>query len=185
MIKHYETDRLILRTLAMDEGDLSLDYYEANQSFLAPYEPSRDPSFYTLQHHTKLVTLEQTEMDRLNMLRLWLFLKDGSLKRPIGNFAFSNIVRGIFLSCFLGYKLDKDHIRQGYMNEALTKGIDVIFNSYGLHRIEANIMPSNQASIGLCKSLGFQEEGMAKKYLRINDRWEDHLHMVIFNEALE
>jgi len=185
MTKSYQTRRLILRTLDPDEGFLSLNYYEANKEFLAPFEPTRDESFYTLSRHEKLVRIEQDEMDKLTMLRLWIFLKDGSTERPIGNIGFTNIVRGVFLSCFLGYKLDHDHLQVGYMKEALEKGIEIMFNDYGLHRIEANIMPSNTASLALCRSLNFTEEGLAKKYLRINDHWEDHLHMVKFNEALE
>ena len=185
MTKTYTTDRLILRTLEDYEGDLSLAYYKANKDFLAPYEPTRDDSFYTLEHHTKLVTIEQSEMNQRNMFRLWVFLKDGSVERPIGNIGFTNIVRGVFLSCFLGYKLDKDYCQQGYMKEALNRAIDLMFKDYGLHRIEANIMPSNTPSLALCRSLNFTEEGLAHKYLRINNKWEDHIHMVIFNEALE
>lgn len=164
---------------------MSLDYYFANRDFLAPFEPDRDESFYTLAHHTRILATEKSEMTQRRMLRLWLFLKDGSMKRPIGNFAFTNIVHGVFLSCFLGYKLDKAYVRQGYMKEALVKGIEVIFNDYGLHRIEANILPRNAASLALTESLGFYHEGVARKYLRINGQWEDHIHMVKRNTALE
>ena len=76
------------------------------------------------------------------MLRLWIF-KKGDMSRVIGTVAFNNIIRGAFLSCHLGYKLDKDEINKGYATEAIRKGIDIIFNYYGLHRIEANIMPRN------------------------------------------
>lgn len=185
MTKSYETKRLILRTLAADEGALSLDYYATNKDFLASYEPTRDDSFYTLKHHKKLVAIEQKEMDRLNMFRLWIFLKNGIIESPIGNIGFTNIVRGVFLSCFVGYKLDQSHLHKGYMKEALKKGIDLMFNDYGLHRIEANIMPINTPSLSLCRALGFTEEGLGKKYLKINDQWEDHVHMVKFNEAIE
>lgn len=185
MNKRYETKRLILRTLDETEGHYSQAYYLANRTFLAPFEPERDDSFYELSHHVRMTVLEQTEMDQLRLLRLWIFLKDGFIKRPIGNLAFTNIVRGVFLSCFLGYKLDHHYINQGYMTEALTKAIDVMFSDYGLHRIEANIMPKNKASLALTEKLGFYKEGLAKKYLRIGGTWEDHVHMVKRNEALE
>ena len=185
MNKYYETSRLILRTLNDTEGHYSLDYYNANRDFLAPYEPIRDDSFYQLNHHNRMTALEQTEMDQHKLLRLWIFLKDGSIQRPIGNLAFTNIVRGIFLNCFLGYKLDHRYLNQGYMTEALDKAIKVIFSEYGLHRIEANIMPRNQASLALTEKLGFYNEGLAKKYLQINGVWEDHIHMVKRNDALE
>jgi len=185
MIKNIETQRLILRTLSEVEGHLSLDYYSDNRDFLAPYEPMRDDSFYTLAHHTRMLAIEQTEMDQLRMIRLWIFLKEDPSGKPIGNFAFTNIVRGVFLSCFLGYKLNAANAGQGYMTEALEAGIQMIFDDYGLHRIEANILPSNQASLALTRKLGFYDEGLAKKYLRINGIWEDHIHMVKRNLTLE
>ncbi|MBW5446222.1 ribosomal-protein-S5-alanine acetyltransferase [Cohnella sp. CFH 77786] len=51
--------------------------------------------------------------------------------------------------------------------------------------IEANIMPRYRASLRVVEKLGFQNEGLAKKYLKINGIWEDHIHMVLINEAIE
>jgi ribosomal-protein-alanine N-acetyltransferase len=82
----------------------------------------------------------------------------------------------------LGYKLDADEINKGYMTEALRKGIDIAFNEVGLHRIEANIMPKNKRSLRTVEKLGFYNEGLAYKYLKINGKWEDHIHMVLLNE---
>lgn len=183
MHRTYTTQRLILRTMTQEDANLSLNYYQRNRSFLEPYEPLRTSSFYTLDHHKRLLRLEEEDMNSLKSLRLWLYKKsDTSFSDPIGNFAFSNIIRGIFQSCYLGYKMDEAYIRQGYMSEALTEGIRVLFEDLKLHRIEANIMPSNSPSISLAKKLGFQEEGLAKSYLKINGRWEDHLHMVLLNK---
>jgi ribosomal-protein-alanine N-acetyltransferase len=44
-----------------------------------------------------------------------------------------------------------------------------------LHRLEAACIPVNQASIRLLTKSGFRQEGLARKYLKINGRWEDHL----------
>ncbi|WP_330651588.1 GNAT family N-acetyltransferase [Tepidibacter aestuarii] len=70
------------------------------------------------------------------------------------------------------------------MSEAIKKGIDIIFNQYKLHRIEANIMPKNKASLRVVEKLGFYNEGLALKYLKINGKWEDHIHMVLLNDKL-
>lgn len=186
MDKLYETPRLILKTLGPDSAEQVTTYCLENKNFLETYEPAREAYFYTAQHQQQILSLEQEEMDQLKMLRLWLFLKTSSeTAAPIGNFAFTNIVRGAFQSCFLGYKLDHRYVNQGYMTEALTKGIDIIFNDYNLHRIEANIMPSNGISLRITQKLGFEEEGLALKYLKINHQWEDHYHMVLRNKLLE
>ncbi|BDG46028.1 hypothetical protein PspKH34_05890 [Parageobacillus sp. KH3-4] len=63
------------------------------------------------------------------------------------------LFRSNLQSCILGYKLDKDEINKGYITEALQKGIEIIFNAYQLHRIEAPIMPRNKASIRVIKKV--------------------------------
>jgi len=95
---------------------------------------------------------------------------------------FSQIVRGIFLSTYLGYSLDGEYINKGYMTEALEAGISYVFSELRLHRIEANVMPRNGASLKVLEKLGFQKEGLARKYLKINGVWEDHVHMTLLNE---
>ena len=52
------------------------------------------------------------------------------------------------------------------------------FATFGLHRIEANILPGNERSIALATRLGFELEGLSKRYLQIDGRWADHLHYV-------
>jgi ribosomal-protein-alanine N-acetyltransferase len=63
--------------------------------------------------------------------------------------------------------------------------IDVAFGKLALHRIEANIMPRNTASMRVVAKLGFYDEGLAKSYLKINGKWEDHIHMVLLNRGIE
>ena len=45
-------------------------------------------------------------------------------------------------------------------------------------------MPRNQRSRRVVEKLGFAEEGLARKYLKINGVWEDHIHYVILNDAV-
>ena len=65
------------------------------------------------------------------------------------------------------------------MTEAVRETVRIAFEELDLHRIEANIMPRNRASLGVARKAGFYEEGLALKYLQINGVWEDHIHMVI------
>lgn len=183
MQKVYETERLILKVIDKNYAESVLDYYIRNKAFLEEWEPVKSEAFYTIEYHKRELDRELINIENENCLRLWIFKKDDP-EKVIGSVAFNNIVRGAFLSCFLGYKLDSCEINKGYMTEAIQKAIDVIFNEFGLHRIEANVMPKNKRSLRVLEKLGFYNEGLAYKYLRINGIWEDHIHMVMLNENL-
>lgn len=43
-------------------------------------------------------------------------------------------------------------------------------------------MPKNNALLALAKKLNFYNEGLARKYLKIDGQWEDHIHMVLINK---
>lgn len=187
MKTHYETERLVLKVLDKSHAPLVLDYYLGNRSFLEEWEPLRDEDFYTIEYQEELLEREMYSFKNGSMLRLWLLKKDeraAGNNRIIGTLGFTNIVRGPFLSCYLGYKLDKDEINHGYMTEALRKGIEIMFQDFGLHRVEANIMPKNKRSLRVAEKLGFYNEGLALKYLKINGKWEDHIHMVLLNDTI-
>jgi ribosomal-protein-alanine N-acetyltransferase len=91
-----------------------------------------------------------------------------------GFVAISEIVMGIFRSGYLGYFIFAGFERQGLMREALQLVIREAFARIGLHRLEANIQPTNQASIALVRSCGFRKEGFSPRYLKIRGRWRDH-----------
>ncbi len=59
-----------------------------------------------------------------------------------------------------------------------------MLNKFGLHRIEANIILKNIRSLRVVEKLGFYNEGLAYKYLNINGKWEDHIHVVLLNEKI-
>ena len=175
-----ETERLLLKTLGEEDAEAVAGYFFRNRDFLEEWEPKREASFYTAERQRAELVYEQGEMDAGRMLKLWIYKKDGG--KLIGSLAFSNIVKGAFLSCFLGYRLDGDEAGKGYMTEAIKGALDTVFGEYGLHRIEANIMPKNIRSLRVVEKLGFQNEGYARKYLKINGVWEDHIHMVLLSD---
>jgi len=183
MQKIYETKRLILKTLDNTFANMVLEYYVRNESFLKEWEAGKGKEFYTETFQAAQLDQERMNMEAGTSFRLWLF-KKGDESRIIGSVAFNNIVKGAFWSCFLGYKLDEDEVNQGYITEAIQKGIDIMFNEFGLHRIEANIMPRNARSLQVAKKLGFYHEGLAYRYLKINEKWEDHIHMVLLNDNI-
>ncbi len=61
------------------------------------------------------------------------------------------------------------------MTRAVAAAVGFGFSSLRLHRIEAACIPDNIASIRVLERNGFQKEGFARAYLRINGAWRDHL----------
>jgi ribosomal-protein-alanine N-acetyltransferase len=105
----------------------------------------------------------------------WSFLvcrKDtGAL---VGVINISNAVRGAFHSAYLGYYVFAGHERQGLMRQGLQAVIRHAFRKLKLHRLEANIQPTNVASVALVRSCGFSKEGFSPRYLKIAGMWRDH-----------
>lgn len=86
----------------------------------------------------------------------------------------TNIVYGAFRSGYLGYYAFAPHQGQGFMAQGLRQVVRHAFQVLKLHRVEANIQPSNLASLALMRACGFAQEGYSPRYLKINGRWRDH-----------
>jgi ribosomal-protein-alanine N-acetyltransferase len=86
----------------------------------------------------------------------------------------TNIVMGAFRSGYLGYYAFAGYERRGLMREGMTALVRYAFATLKLHRLEANIQPSNTASLALVRTCGFVKEGYSARYLKIGGRWRDH-----------
>lgn len=136
---------------------------------------------YTLEFQRKFRQEDFKANEEGTTLKLWITKKDDE-RKIIGWISFSLIVRGILQSCILGYKLDQDEVNNGCITEGLWKAISVVFEELKLHLIEAPIMLINNASINVVSKLGFTNEGIAKKLIKINGRWEDHMRWALIND---
>lgn len=181
MIKQaYETDRLVLHLSNREMAQQVTEYFIRNKEFLKTTEPLRDDEFYTFEFQRNELESDEKNCENLSGVKFWITQKGSD--KVIGMVALNGIMMGAFQSCFLAYRLDEDELNKGFMTEAVRKGIEIAFNEVGLHRIEANIMPRNRASLRVAEKLNFNNEGLASKYLKINGIWEDHIHMVLLNE---
>ncbi|MEF9983502.1 MAG: GNAT family N-acetyltransferase [Oscillospiraceae bacterium] len=180
-----ETSRLILKQSQPYMADLVLDFYERNKSFLTPFEAKRDEGFYTVSYQEKCLLFEST-ICAINgsAYRYYIFLK-GDETKIIGTISINNIIRSCFQSALIGYKLDENFINNGYMTEALEAVIKFAFKELKLHRVEANVMPWNLRSQRVLGKLKFANEGLAKNFIEINGKWEDHIRFSLVNENFE
>lgn len=167
------TNRINIRLVTLADADLLLEYYVENQAHLAPWEPIRERAFYTFNNMEKLLRQREQEHEQGTALHFAAFAPDESEIYALCSY--TNILRGIFQACYLGYSVSKAHEGQGIMAELLTATNEFVFNELKLHRIMANYIPSNYRSAALLAKLGFEKEGEAKSYLKIAGKWQDHI----------
>lgn len=147
---------------------------------LPPSIPSSRRNFSLRGQEERLTwDLEQAEAGRSFR---FLLVQPRHPGKIIGLAGLNEIVRGAFQSCFISYKLDHTLWGQGYGAEAIAALTEWGFRNLGIHRVEANIMPRNLPSRRAAAKAGFEEEGLARRYLKINGVWEDHIHMVRRND---
>jgi ribosomal-protein-alanine N-acetyltransferase len=170
-----ETPRLILAVPDRKDAQRMLNYAVENRSRLEPWEPLRGPAYYTLGFWRDDLASAPGEYEEDLSMRL-ILLSRGDEEGPVlGSANFRNFCRGVFQSCTLGYSLAGGAQGRGLMEEALRAAIGHAFGPLNLHRVAAAYMPRNERSARLLERLGFEREGLAKSYLRIAGRWEDHV----------
>jgi ribosomal-protein-alanine N-acetyltransferase len=167
------TPRTVLRLVEVSDAWKLLRYREQNREHLTPWEPLRDESYYTLDHCVQTLA-ESREAVRLDRAYPF-FAMDLSGQDILACFTFSNVVRGAFQACHLGYSVASRRQGQGLMYEVLDTAVPWAFNQLDIHRVMANYLPRNERSGRLLERLGFEREGYAKRYLQIAGVWEDHI----------
>ena len=104
--------------------------------------------------------------------------------RLAGQVTLDNIVRGAMRGGHLGYWIDRRVAGQGMASLAVALVCDHAFGAVGLHRVEADIRPENLPSRRLVERLGFQREGLLRRYLDIDGDWRDHFAYALLAEDL-
>ncbi|WP_233980727.1 ribosomal protein S5-alanine N-acetyltransferase [Pectobacterium versatile] len=173
------TDRLVVRLAHERDAWRLAEYYSENRDFLKPWEPVRDASHcYPSGWQARLSVIN--DMHKQGSAYYFLLL-DQNENEVYGVANFSNVLRGSFHACYLGYSLGQKWQGQGLMYEALQPAIRYMQRQQYMHRIMANYMPHNQRSGGLLTRLGFEREGYAKNYLLIDGKWQDHVLTALTN----
>jgi len=176
MKTEYSNNHLTLRILDERASKMILDFYSRNRLYFDIYEMDKPIAFYTLDFITKMTKAEYNAFIRGSNVRFFLF-SDNNPEEIIGCVSFSSIIKNM-KSCIIGYKIDKKYQKLGYGRRMLTMALRAMIIDGNMHRIEAYIHPSNEASLHLVKALGFISEGTAYAYAKINGQWTDHLRFV-------
>ncbi len=168
-----ETDRLRIHVLHPSDAEDVQAYYLDNAAHLDPWEPQRSDQFHHLDAWQSRIRNAQLDYEAGRALKL--ILRQRETSDLIGICNFTNIVRGPFQACTLGYSIAASAQGRDLMFEALEASIAFMFEHENLHRIMANYVPENERSGRLLARLGFEIEGRAKDYLHIAGAWRDHI----------
>ncbi len=168
-----EAERLRLRPPRMADYSAWSALREASQAFLQPWEPTWPSDDLTRAAFRRRLALYQRDQDLGQGHAFFAFRRgDGEL---VGGVTLRNVLRGVAQTGTLGYWVGERFSRQGYTLEGVHAVTRFAFGRLGLHRLEAACCPENDASRRLLLKAGFELEGRARGYLKIDGRWRDHL----------
>jgi ribosomal-protein-alanine N-acetyltransferase len=157
------TKRLILRAAKQDD---LMDLY-------AIFSDPRAMRYWSTPPHQS-PERTQENLDRLivsgrNLLTYFVIEMDG---RAIGT-------AGMHKTDEVGFLLHPDYRRQGIVTEAMDAIIPYLFDVSDHAQLTADADPRNAASVGILKSLGFQETHRAENTFCINGEWSDSVYFAL------
>jgi ribosomal-protein-alanine N-acetyltransferase len=141
--------------------------YLANREFLAPFEPVRQPGFFTAETQR-----ERIAMRAADGFHQFAILDGDAIAGTINVF---HILREALQSGAIGYWVDEARNGRGLATTAVEDVVAHMFGVLELHRAEAATLVDNVASQRVLEKAGFERIGLAPRYLRINDVWRDFL----------
>ena len=155
----------------------------ASREFLVPWEPAWTADALTRAAFRRRLQRHAEDWQRDQGYAFFILHRGDD--RLVGGININNVRRGVAQMASLGYWIGKPYARRGYMSEAIRVALAFAFEQLALHRCEAACLLHNHASQSALRRAGFREEGMAKRYLRINGEWQDHLLFALLREEAE
>lgn len=178
-----ETTRLTVRLARPGMAPAMARFFSDNwEGHLDRWSPPAAPGFFGADFWAERLERAPAEWEAGTAARFVLQARGSAPDSAvIGTCNYTNIVRGPFQACHLGYQVGREHQGKGFMREALEATNAFAFATMGLHRIMANYIPANDRSGRLLERLGFEREGLAKDYLFIAGAWQDHVLTALTN----
>lgn len=169
----FETPRLQAFVLRSSHAKALSSYYKANHEHLAPWEPLRPDNYHSVDSWLTRCREFESEHNAGSALRVVGIQKNETSIACVCNF--TNISRGPFQACNMGYSISQALGGQGIMTEFAEAATNYVFEKIELHRIMANYVTQNVRSARVLEKIGFEKEGYAKSYLKIAGTWRDHV----------
>jgi len=170
------------RLLTVDDAPVLSELLRRSRAFLAPWQPLRPDSFYTLEGQQESVAQALLQHEVGNSLPLVII---DHRAQVVGMITLQSIIRGAFQSCSVGYWLAENAQGQGLATQALREAVHLAFHDLRLHRVQAETLVHNLRSQRVLDRLDFARYGLAPAYLRIAGQWQDNLLYQLLTPAPE
>lgn len=166
-------DGIILRSPAAADYNSWAELRGASRDHLCPFEPAWADD--ELSPASFRYRLKRYQHEARNDQGYSFFVLDPAGRTLLGGISLSGVRRGASQTASVGYWMGAPFCGNGHATAALRRICDYAFAELALHRLEAASMPSNAASLRVLEKAGFEREGLARRYLKINGAWEDHV----------
>jgi len=160
------------RLVRRDDAAAIVEILNRSRELMAPTEPDRNESFYTVDGQLQVIGVALTEHQAGIRLPHVILDDDGSV---VGRATLNEIVRGPLQSTSLGYYVDGRRNGRGLASRATAEMVSIAFGELGLHRVQAGTQPENLASQRVLVKNSFRQYGYAPKYLLLAGEWRDEV----------
>lgn len=173
-----QTDRLILRPLAMEDVDFVFRHFHDPQvtQYLMDEPPVAD-----LAQAQAIIDFYLEPEGKTH--HRWGIVRRAD-NQLIGTVGYHKWEKAYFRT-EIGYDLSPDCWGQGYMTEALRAVIRHGFERMELNRIDALVYIHNDRSSQLLQRLGFRQEGLLRDYFCLNGIFFDHYLFALLRREWE
>jgi [ribosomal protein S5]-alanine N-acetyltransferase len=146
---------------------------QESYAYLQPWEPTWPDDDLGRAAFRRRLGIYQREMEAGNAWPFFIFAE--AERSLVGAITLSNIRRGVAETGTVGYWIGQRFAGRGHATAAVQAMIGYAFGELRLHRVEAACVPVNVGSRRVLEKSGFELEGRARAYLKINGEWADHL----------
>ena len=151
----------------------------SNRSWLRPWEATNPHGANSFDLRAQIRGLLRQLDDETGLP--FMIEMDGEI---VGQLNVANILYGSVSSAVIGYWVVPEVAGRGVTPTAVALVTDYLFNEIGLHRVEIDIRPENEASLRVVEKLGFRYEGLKQRYIHINGAWRDHYVFALTHEEV-
>lgn len=176
---------LMLKTPVLGDYQQWHEVRAGSRKYLTPFEPTWSETELELSSFKERA--RRAEKEAMEGVAYAFFIHDmsGPLPTIVGGLNLSDVRRRVSQSVNIGYWMSEQQSNKGIMTNALNLALPFIFDVLELHRANAACLTDNMRSVRVLEKNGFQHEGSAEGFLKINGKWQDHLLYGLTKERFE